>query len=30
MHHVFWISFMSIFVGVALPLVGVILTGAIV
>lgn len=29
MHHVFWISFMSIFVGVALPLVGVILTGAI-
>ncbi|SCT52386.1 ABC transporter permease [Staphylococcus caeli] len=29
MHHVFWISFVSIFVGVALPLVGVILTGAI-
>ncbi|KTW22882.1 membrane protein [Staphylococcus xylosus] len=29
MHHVFWISFMSIFVAVALPLVGVILTGAI-
>ncbi|MGW7976480.1 iron export ABC transporter permease subunit FetB [Staphylococcus xylosus] len=29
MHHVFWISFISIFVGVALPLVGVILTGAI-
>ncbi|WP_436951004.1 ABC transporter permease [Staphylococcus shinii] len=29
MHHVFWISFISIFVGVALPLFGVILTGAI-
>lgn len=29
MHHVFWISFIAIFVGVALPLVGVILTGAI-
>ncbi|MDT3920278.1 MULTISPECIES: ABC transporter permease [Staphylococcus] len=29
MHHVFWISFVSIFVGVALPLVGVVLTGAI-
>ena len=28
-HHVFWISFMTVFVGVALPLVGVILTGAI-
>ena len=29
MHHVFWISFVAIFVGVALPLVGVVLTGAI-
>ncbi|MBN6094173.1 iron export ABC transporter permease subunit FetB [Staphylococcus saprophyticus] len=29
MHHVFWISFVAIFVGVALPLIGVVLTGAI-
>ena len=29
MHHVFWISFVAIFVGVELPLVGVVLTGAI-
>lgn len=29
MHHVFWISFIAIFIGVALPLTGVILTGAI-
>ena len=29
MHHVFWISYVAIFVGVALPLVGVVLTGAI-
>lgn len=29
MHHVFWISFVAIFVGVALPLVGVVLTEAI-
>lgn len=29
MHHVFWISFVAIFVGVALPLVGIVLTGAI-
>ena len=29
MHNVFWISFIAIFVGVALPLFGVILTGAI-
>ena len=29
MHHVCWISFVAIFVGVALPLVGVVLTGAI-
>ena len=29
MHHVFWISFISIFIGVAIPLAGVIITGAI-
>lgn len=29
MHHVFWISFVSIFVGVAIPLAGVLITGAI-
>ncbi|MGP5092454.1 ABC transporter permease [Staphylococcus equorum] len=29
MHHVFWISFAAIFIGVALPLAGVIITGAI-
>lgn len=29
MHHVFWISFVSIFIGVAIPLAGVIITGAI-
>ncbi len=29
MHHVFWISFIAIFIGVALPLVGIVITGAI-